>query len=105
LWQGLTGINNPCPIGFRLPTEIELEAERQSWTLNTSTGAFNSILKLTNGGARYPDGGLNFVGADGRYWSSTVSTNQSRFLFFMSTNSYNNTTVRASGHSVRCIKN
>ena len=30
LWQGLTGINNPCPSGFRLPSATELESERQS---------------------------------------------------------------------------
>ena len=34
LWQGVNGINNPCPQGFRIPTEIELDAERLSWTTN-----------------------------------------------------------------------
>lgn len=32
LWQGLTGENNPCPAGFRVPTEAEFTSERQSWT-------------------------------------------------------------------------
>ena len=27
LWQGVNGINNPCPAGFRLPTSAELQAE------------------------------------------------------------------------------
>jgi uncharacterized protein (TIGR02145 family) len=30
LWQGVNGTNNPCPAGYRLPTEAELDAERQS---------------------------------------------------------------------------
>ena len=31
LWQGVGGVNNPCPMGYRLPTEAELNAERLSW--------------------------------------------------------------------------
>ncbi|MCP3883474.1 MAG: hypothetical protein GY701_34480, partial [Sulfitobacter sp.] len=31
LWQGESGANNPCPAGYRLPTESEFETERASW--------------------------------------------------------------------------
>ncbi|MBU1720796.1 MAG: hypothetical protein KKA07_17150, partial [Bacteroidetes bacterium] len=32
LWQGANGTNNPCPAGFRLPTEAEVIQERNSWS-------------------------------------------------------------------------
>src|SRR5690606_24737546 len=37
LWQGVNGINNPCPTGYRLPTEAELDAERLSWSGNNAS--------------------------------------------------------------------
>jgi hypothetical protein len=41
-WQGINGENNPCPIGYRLPTTAEWEAERLSWDSNNTAGAFSS---------------------------------------------------------------
>ena len=106
LWQGLNGINNPCPTGYRIPTEIELNAERISWNANTNIGAFASPLKLTIAGTRSRQNGQIFeVGNVGIYWSSNISSNISRILGIVNNNAEINTNSRANGNSVRCIKN
>ena len=104
LWQGVNGVNNPCPTGYRLPFETELNAERLSWSANNSVGAFASPLKLSMAGNRFSsNGSLNAVGTGGFYWSSTDSGATSRYLVFNSSTAYFNND-RAYGRSVRCIK-
>jgi uncharacterized protein (TIGR02145 family) len=105
LWQGVNGINNPCPGGYRLPTEAEFDAERASWGSNNAAGALASPLKLPMGGNRSRGNGSFFgVGTRGRYWSSTVSSTNSLALRFLSTNAGMVTFSRAGGLSVRCLK-
>ena len=105
LWQGVNGVNNPCPSGYRIPTEPELEAERLSWSVNTSVGAFASPLKLPVAGDRNnSSGSLDNVGTYGYYWSSTVSGTYSRSLAFFSSNAFMINYGRALGFTVRCIK-
>jgi uncharacterized protein (TIGR02145 family) len=104
LWQGVAGVNNPCPTGYRIPTEAEWDAERLSWSDNTSVGAFASPLKLTLGGIRaFADGALQTTGIRGFYWSSTVSGIYSLSLDFYSSAS-TGAAARGIGMSVRCIK-
>jgi uncharacterized protein (TIGR02145 family) len=105
LWQGVSGINNPCPSGFRLPTGTELDAERASWSSSNAAGAFASLLKLVVAGYRsFGYGTQSGAGSSGGYWSSTVNGSSSRDLIFTSDNAYMSSNYRAYGFSVRCLK-
>ncbi|MCT4582283.1 MAG: hypothetical protein N4A35_12795 [Flavobacteriales bacterium] len=106
LWQGINGANNPCPSGYRLPTEAELEAERLSWSSNDISGAIASVLRIPLAGYRvHSSGALNLVGSNGFYWSSTVSNSDSRVIEISSNGATIRMHYRSRGFSVRCIKN
>ncbi len=105
LWQGVNGVNNPCPSLYRLPTETEFNYESSFWNSNDAAGAFASPLKLPMTGSRNGrDGSLGSLGSVGAYWSSTINSTSSLRLRFISSTASMGTTIRANGISVRCIK-
>ncbi|MEN8135753.1 MAG: hypothetical protein ABFS18_09510 [Thermodesulfobacteriota bacterium] len=105
LWQGISGINNPCPVGFRIPTKQEWDDELLQITPKNLQGAFDSFLRLTAAGGRdYIAGGM--TGPGGGYSTSSsggwpvwvaVITDTGNF----SANFYQ---ARGAGSSVRCIQ-
>jgi uncharacterized protein (TIGR02145 family) len=110
LWQGTSGINNPCPSGYRIPTPTEFQNEVNSWSSQNPAGAFSSPLKITAAGIRDGiGGGFFWVNSEGYYWTSTISTSNNTYAISM--NIYTSSvftsgtqTNQTNGMSIRCIK-
>lgn len=112
--------NDPCPIGFRIPTAAQWDSIASSnlnqriftgtWTIsptNYSNGLkIGTKLFLPATGARFiSNGSLISRGIVGNYWSSTESGSGTggRFLNFSLGTAYTNNRERVIGLSVRCI--
>ena len=107
LWQGVNGINNPCPPGFRLPTESEFIAESVLFLAQNRTGAFESFLKIPIGGRRVGNTGvLNLVNNNAFIWTSTSITAVQATSFNAGSTflQYINTEPKSNGYSVRPIR-
>ena len=110
---------NPCPAGWRVPTETELNSLTNTtyvtrvWTTENGVNGYRLTDKTTNtslflpaaGGRFGSNGSLSGVGTYGNYWSSTpYNTTNAYYLYFSSTNmdpsyDYN----KAFGFTVRCV--
>jgi hypothetical protein len=111
LWAGANPATNPCPVGFRIPTESEWEAERITWVSNNAAGAFASSLKLTRPGmlTGFGSGGATYTAKDnfGQYLTQSANTNGgARYFGIEGGNAwFDQNYYKWHGMSVRCIKN
>ena len=107
--------NDPCPAGWRVPTQAEIANLRnqpnvwmEDWNDTGVNGRLFGLapyqIFLPAVGWRLTTGTLNYVGMGGLYWSSTQSgSTNAMTLWFSSGNSSMLIWSRANGLSVRCV--
>lgn len=100
---------DPCPEGWRLPTK----AEYSNFSTTTFTWDATNSGRTYNGnwfpaaGYRYSgDGGMNYVGSYGYYWSASPYSEYYGFIlgFYSGYVFPANYYYRANGFSVRCVQ-
>lgn len=107
LWQGESGTNNPCPVGYRVPTRTEILNFASAEGVTDASTAYSSSLAFSYVGFRhYVNGAMFNVGTHGQYWTSSVfpsTSTQARYYTLLSGLGPTEH-LRGYGHAVRCIK-
>jgi uncharacterized protein (TIGR02145 family) len=105
-WQSASSATNPCPYGFRVPTEAEMKAEMDAYKIINGSSNLASYHKFPFAGFRAADTGTpSNEGVGGYYWTSTITNTYARY-YYLDNNQVNAYSGRRSiGFPVRCIKN
>lgn len=112
--------NDPCPDGWRVPTDTELDnliRNYSDWTRNGGQYGYwfsgsvpyskdvNRVFLSAAGAHGFSDETARGRNNSGSYWSSSVMTHSSECLDFNSRGDvFDSSNARASGLSVRCVK-
>lgn len=114
LWLTSISPNNPCPNGFKVPSQTQLKNYLSSANItNGITGAATSKLALPAAGTRVmPNGDISTIttGTLGNYWSGSAEpmdanpAAQTMQISTFGSPSADFSASKAEGRSVRCIK-
>ena len=102
-WSATDG-SSVCPVGFRVPTFVELRKETFDEDVTNRATAFANFLKLPSSGYRRKDGKNKEEGLGGYVWPNAVSGSDSRAIYFENGSGGTSDDNRVIGESVRCIK-
>jgi len=100
-----------CPVGFRVPTIIELKDDtfnhltvEAQYRVRSNIDAYNSFLRLPTAGSRSGTTGAVSIQSSGYVWGNDISTTRASVVLYTANNSHIGNYNRARGNSIRCIE-